>query len=343
MFCTKCGRPVAEGANFCTICGTKIERIITLPSITSSSPTSVVASSKPIPVQLTASDLDGWSGEAHSLSEPQKPAVQPTPDSAIHSSHRRFRWPWVLGAAVVVVVLVGILVGVLRGGGQNITNNVGMKFVKIPAGTFMMGTSGGDKDEQPAHSVTISSAFYMATTVVTQAQWQAVMGSNVSYIKGDNLPVENVSWDDCQQFISRLNERDPGKGYRLPTEAEWEYACRAGNRGERYGDIDAIAWYDKNSGHTTHPVGQKQPNAWGLYDMNGNVWQWCQDWYKEEFYSNSPSQDPQGPSIGLERVYRGGSWNTTAWDVRSAFRSFLAPDHRYFCLGLRVVAGIRNQ
>jgi formylglycine-generating enzyme required for sulfatase activity len=212
-----------------------------------------------------------------------------------------------------------------------------MKFVKIPAGTFMMGSNGLNQNEQPVHYVTISSAFYMATTTVTQKQWRAVMGNNPSYFKGANRPVENVSWDDAQEFIERMNQREPDKGYRLPTEAEWEYACRAGTTGECYGDLDAIAWYDGNSGGATHPVGQKQPNAWGLYDMNGNVWQWCQDWFGENYYGSSPATDPQGPSMGPFRVFRGGAWSFLASCVRSANRSGFYPGGRTSLLGFRLV------
>jgi formylglycine-generating enzyme required for sulfatase activity len=345
MFCIKCGKPVDEGANFCAVCGAKVEKFNTLPSSTPSAPTSLVASSKPIPVRLTASGLDGWSGEAHSLSEQQKLAVQPSSDSALPPSHRRFRWPWVLGG---VVVVVGLLVVVPGGRGKSkvagesanfsttssdipLPNNPGIKFVRIPAGTFQMGQKFvyNPATDHAIHPVTISQTFYMATTVVTQGEWEAVMGSNPSQFKGKDLPVEKVSWDDAQVFISRMNEKDPGKGYRLPTEAEWEYSCRAGTTGERYGELDAIAWYNHNSGQTTHPVGQKQPNAWGLYDMLGNVWQWCQDRYQDDDYSRKRHL--------AYRVIRGGSWDDGARFVNPVICFHNEQDSHIDSIGFRLV------
>jgi len=193
-----------------------------------------------------------------------------------------------------------------------------------------MGSNNGDSEEQPVHGVTLTKAFDLQTTEVTQGQWKAVMGDNPSHFtKGDDYPVEKVSWHDAQAFLKKLNTMDPGKNYRLLTEAEWEYACRAGTTGERYGELDAIAWYDKNSGGRTHPVGQKQPNAWGLYDMLGNVWEWCADWYGENYYANSPSTDPRGPSSGSYRVLRGGSWYNSAFYTRSAYRCRNNPAYCY--------------
>ena len=177
---------------------------------------------------------------------------------------------------------------------------------------------------------------------VTQAQWKAVMGSNPSRFKGDNLPVENVSWDDVQAFIRKLNQLT-GKRYRLPTEAEWEYAARGGNksRGYKYAggnNIDEVAWYDGNSGERTHPVGKKRPNELGLYDMSGNVWEWCSDWYDEDYYGNSPQNNPQGPASGSSRVFRGGSWLNYAILCRSASRYYSTPDSRYGLIGFRLVS-----
>lgn len=212
------------------------------------------------------------------------------------------------------------------------TNSIGMKFVYCPPGTF----------NETAHKVTLTRFFYMQTTEVTQGQWQKVMGSNPSYFKNcADCPVEQVSWNDCQEFIQRLNSLDPGKGYRLPTEAEWEYACRAGSDTPYYwgseSGIGSHAWYDGNSGNKTHPVAQKTPNAWGLYDMSGNVWEWCSDWYGSNFYANSPNNDPVGPDTGSFRVLRGGSWNLNAGHCRSAFRNWSNPDYRFYHLGFRVV------
>ena len=220
-------------------------------------------------------------------------------------------------------------------------NGFRMTLVQIPAGTFLMGSnSGSDADESPAHEVTISHDFWLGKYDVTQAQWQAVMGSTPSTFKGADLPVEQVSWDDCQQFLARLNAQ--GKGtFRLPTEAEWEYSCRAGTTGERYGDLDAIAWSDGNSGSTTHPVGQKQANAFGLYDMIGNVWQWCQDWFGA--YPGASVTDPRGPNYGSARVLRGGSWRSNGSFARSAYRGYSPTGYHDGPLGFRVVVVGRTQ
>ena len=212
----------------------------------------------------------------------------------------------------------------------------GMRFVRIPAGSFQMGSNNGNDDEKPIHSVTLTKPFYLQTTEVTQGQWRAVMGDNPSrFKKGDDYPVEQVSWNDVQEFLRKLNALDPGKNYRLPTEAEWEYACRAGTTGERYGELDAIAWYRDNSGGQTHPVGEKHPNTWGLYDMLGNVLEWCADWYGGDYDANSPATDPRGPSSGHGRVLRGGSWDDVDSNVRSAFRDRYLPGHRYNDNGFR--------
>jgi formylglycine-generating enzyme required for sulfatase activity len=202
-------------------------------------------------------------------------------------------------------------------------------FVTIPAGSFTMGCSGGDgeceKDEKPPHVAQIAKPFEMQKHEVTQVLWQAVMGNNPSEFKGMQRPVENVSWDDVQEFLRKLNDRNDGYRYRLPTEAEWEYAARAGTTGKYYGDLDAIAWYDDNSGSETHPVGGKQPNGFGLFDMVGNVWEWCQDWYDDRYYGNSPPVDPTGPVEGKLRILRGGSWSSVAWNSRVSRRRCLAP------------------
>jgi formylglycine-generating enzyme required for sulfatase activity len=209
------------------------------------------------------------------------------------------------------------------------TNSIGMEFVLIPAGTFIMGSPDSDPDahdrEKPPHQVTLSQDFYLGKYPVTQAQWEAVMGTNPSrFFKGADRPVGQVSWDDVQAFMQKLNEREGVDHYRLPTEAEWEYACRAGS-GTRYhfGDdaarLSDYAWYRANSEGQTHPVGQKQPNAWGLYDMHGNVWEWVQDWYGA--YTANPVTNPIGPTSGADHVIRGGCWSHPARHARSAFRS----------------------
>ena len=222
-------------------------------------------------------------------------------------------------------------------------NGVVFKMVKVAGGTFQMGgTSEQGEDayalEKPVHSVTLSD-YYIGQTQVTQELWEAVMGSNPSYFKGDNQrPVENVSWNDCQEFIEKLN-RLTGKNFRLPTEAEWEYAARGGNksRGYKYSgsdNPDLVAWYDDNSGRETHPVATKQSNELGLYDMSGNVWEWCQDWYGD--YSSNSQTNPTGASTGSLRVLRGGSWNDIARGVRVSYRGGITPGDRDLIFGLRL-------
>ncbi|MFZ2089004.1 MAG: SUMF1/EgtB/PvdO family nonheme iron enzyme [Desulfobaccales bacterium] len=233
-------------------------------------------------------------------------------------------------------------------GAQECTNSLGMRFVLVPAGTFLMGSApdqGGDDDEGPQHQVTLSQAFFLQTTPVTQGQWRQVMGHNPALFQegGDDCPVENVSWEDIQEFIKKLNDLEKTTPYRLPTEAEWEYACRAGGTGSYcFGDGEAElrrhAWYAHNSERSTHPVGRLKPNAWGLYDMHGNVYEWCRDWYGD--YTPEPATDPQGPQAGDYRVLRGGSWDSEAGDLRSAYRHRLTPSYRYGHEGFRLVRGL---
>jgi len=213
----------------------------------------------------------------------------------------------------------------------------GIEFVQIQPGEFSMGCSPGDSEcfdsEKPPHRVRITQGFQMGRYEVTQEQWQAVLGSNPSRFQGATLPVEQVSWDDVQGFLQRLNARNDGYRYRLPTEAEWEYAARAGTT-DKYAGASALgdaAWYDSNSGGTTHPVGQKRPNAWGLYDMLGNVWEWCQDWYGD--YSSGAVDNPTGPSSGSQRIVRGGSWYGLAWLVRVSYRFGVVPGDRDLSFG----------
>jgi formylglycine-generating enzyme required for sulfatase activity len=242
-----------------------------------------------------------------------------------------------------------------------------IELVLIPPGEFMMGSENGNADEKPVHRVTIGTGFYLGKYEVTQAQWQAVMGNRPSYFKGDNLPVERVSWNDGHEFVQRLNQRNDGYVYRLPTEAEWEYACRAGTTGDYAGPLDSLAWYGNNPGqhyldvapiwntdpddygkqltdnrNQTHPVGTKQANAFGLYDMHGNVWEWCQDFYDDNYYRHSPSTDPQGPSSGYTRVLRGGSWFYAANFLCSAYRIAYGPGVRNINVGFRVAAVART-
>ncbi len=238
--------------------------------------------------------------------------------------------------AAAVLLVLGLAAAAQAQTANRVSNPFGMTFVRIPAGSFTMGSSSyeANSDEKPVQQVTISRPFELQVTEVTQAQWKQVMGSNPSNFKGDDLPVEQVSWDDCQEFLRKLNARDPGKGYRLPTEAEWEYACRAGTAEDRYGDLGSIAWYTENSGGKTYPVGQKQANAWGLYDMLGNVWEWCSDW-KGDYPSGSVT-DPRGPSSGSCRVYRGGGWYSHVRNCRVAYRNDSGSDFRDSGLGFRL-------
>ena len=223
-----------------------------------------------------------------------------------------------------------------------VKDGISIDMVKVEAGTFMMGATSEMKDpysdEKPVHQVTLTNDYYMGKYEVTQALWQAVMGSNPSNFKGDNLPVETVNWNDCQEFISKLNSLT-GRKFRLPTEAEWEYAARGGkkSRGYQYSGsrkISDVAWYEGNSRSKTHPVGRKQANELGIYDMSGNVWEWCSDWYGS--YSSSSQTNPMGSDSGAKRVRRGGSWCYIARICRSSYRSGDAPDCRGLYLGLRL-------
>jgi formylglycine-generating enzyme required for sulfatase activity len=229
-----------------------------------------------------------------------------------------------------------------------ISNSLGMTFRLIPAGTFVMGSPSdelGRETNETQYTVTISESFYIQTTEVTQGQWKAVMGSNPSIFDscGLNCPVEKVSWEDAQTFIATLNAMGEGS-YTLPTEAQWEYASRGGsNKAFANGDIsntttdsnlDVMGWYNSNSGSTPHAVAQKQPNAWGLYDMHGNVWEWCHDWYGS--YPDISVTDPGGPSSGSSRVRRGGSWYYNAQTCRSAKRYYFSPGNPSNDIGLRL-------
>ena len=233
---------------------------------------------------------------------------------------------------------------------------LGMTFVKIPAGSFMMGSPdsevGRDPDEGPLHVVTLTKSFDLQRSEVTQSQWIAIMGSNPSrFQKSENCPgelttvgnismcpnnpVENVSWFEAQAFIQKLNAKGDGYRYRLPTEAQWEYAARAGTTTPHAGDVDAMAWYNLNSGYTTHPVAKKQANAWGLYDMHGNVFEWTADWSSS--YLPERNLDPVGPTSGGSRVLRGGAMDINAGQCRSAYRGRFTPDIRHHRLGFRLL------
>lgn len=231
-------------------------------------------------------------------------------------------------------------------------SKMGIEFVPLPAGEFTMGCSPGDSEcsnsEKPEHKVEITKGFYMGKYEITQAQWKALMEENPSKFNSccGNCPVEQVSWDDIQEFLRNLNKKEGRTGenmIRLPTEAEWEYAAREGTRAKTYAtDLCSIAWYKKNSGAKTHPVGKKKPNDFGLYDMLGNVWEWVEDSYSEGYYTTSKSEDPTGPPNGNYLVLRGGSWEDNTNDSRASDRLYFPPTFAvgdsYCSGGFRLVA-----
>ncbi len=237
------------------------------------------------------------------------------------------------------------------------TNSIGMTFNYIEPGRFLMGSDNGDRNEKPAHEVIITKGFYMQTTEVTRGQWYSIDRTCPwhynretfyvfpDYIDGDKLPAMVISWNDAQDYISMLNLNDRSMNYRLPTEAEWEYACRAGSTtaysfGDDAGDLGKYAWYNKNTHHAgegyVHAVAQKKPNAWGLYDMHGNAYEWCQDWVGS--FSWFPVTDPTGPSSGQSRVIKGGNIDFSGWNCRSANRFGLGPRAKKPFMGFRLVA-----
>jgi formylglycine-generating enzyme required for sulfatase activity len=307
-------------------------------------------------------------------------ATPPTSDHAPASAaSARRAWLRVLAVFVLVVLgFVGWHYGVelpaerraaaelaqKRAANARTIPDLNLDLVWIAPGTFLMGTpqnalakwfydtrkrltkqptigNWSVDDERPVTWVTLTRPFWLGRTEVTQAQWMAVMGSNPSGFKGDDLPVETVSWDDAMEFCRKLSERERaanrlpvGYVYSLPTEAEWEYACRAGTTGDYAGDIGAMAWTDENSGGSTHEVGIKRPNAWGLADMHGNVWELVFDWFAD--YQGGEVTNPRGPTSGYSRVFRGGTWNHEASFARSAIRLTDEPDRRGRALGFRL-------
>ena len=227
----------------------------------------------------------------------------------------------------------------------NLGGGIRMEFVLIPNGSFAMGSDKIGGNENPLHNVTISKSFYFGKYLVTQDQWHQIMGRNPSCFKGAKNPVEQVSWNDCQNFITKLKEKVPGYTFRLPTETEWEYACRAGSTsdycyGDDVGRLREYAWYISNAGFMPHPVGEKKPNAWGLFDMHGNVWEWCQDVYHKT-YVNAPADGSAWTQGGEpEHVLRGGSWGDSAPPLRSASRISNHPSGQQDVFGLRVVVEV---
>lgn len=295
-------------------------------------------------------------------------AGQPPPTSQLTERHSSVgKRVALIGGAVLVVIIIGAIVWLVRGPkirmaspgsaqskqtnqpenkpqltGQSFTENVNgvqIQMVSVPGGTFLMGSplseTGRDKDEGPQNEATIQS-LYMSKYEVTQAQYKAVMGTNPSSFKGDDLPVDSVSWNDAVEFCRKLSQIT-GREYRLPTEAEWEYACRAGTSGPYAGSVDGMTWYGANSGSQTHPVGQKQPNGFGLYDMYGNVWEWCQSKYKPYPYKATDGRESlQETDV---RAMRGGSWESSANSCRSAYRRRVIPDAR--SIGFRIILAAR--
>jgi formylglycine-generating enzyme required for sulfatase activity len=267
----------------------------------------------------------------------------------------------VFSVVLVLYYLLALLHPAKAQAPKEITNSIGMKLVLIPKGTFMMGspeTEKGRQENETQHEVTISKDYYLGVYEVTQAQYEKVMGKNPSHFQGAkvgnenaDLPVENVSWNDAVEFCKKLSdlpeEKKAGREYRLPTEAEWEYGCRAGSKtayafDDEEGLLPEYGWFNRKSSGRTHTVGLLEPNAWGLYDMHGNVWEWCSDRYGD--YTKGAVSDPSGPKEGSHRVLRGGSWDYVAAVCRSAFRDWGDPsirDHDYgFRLALSSQSGI---
>jgi formylglycine-generating enzyme required for sulfatase activity len=277
-------------------------------------------------------------------------------------SSKKFKWFYLIILACTILGLISLVYFLRPDPKKPFTNSIDMKLVWIQPGEFMMGSSlnvskavsdyGGNAswytDEYPQHKVILTKGFWMAETEVTQAQYKAIMNTNPSRFKGDNNPVEKVNWHDAIEFCKKLSQKE-GKSYTLPTEAQWEYACRAGsvteycfgNNSNQLSDY-AWYWYDSKTDKKTHPVGLKYPNVWGLYDMYGNVWEWCSDWYDMDFYSRDAKIDPLNNSYGdhKSRVLRGGGWDGYGFlggDCRSSNRGKRNPDDRSGGTGFRII------
>lgn len=217
-----------------------------------------------------------------------------------------------------------------------VVNGVEFAFRWVPAGSFVMGsplTEPGRFDDETPHKATLTKGFWIMETETTQKQWSAVMGDNPSRFKDESKPVECVSWSDCQEFCKKCSQL--GLKLQLPTECQWEYACRAGSAGAYPGDLEKTTWYADNCGGKTQPVGSKEPNAWGLYDMTGNVWEWCADWYGA--YENKDVTDSTGPQTGSFRLFRGGGWHESANYCRCATRGYSDPDYQDGNFGFRCI------
>ncbi len=220
-----------------------------------------------------------------------------------------------------------------------------IKMILVAQGSFSMGSTSGFSDEKPVHEVLIDS-FYIGKYEVTQALWKEIMDNSPSEFKGDSLPVESVTWSQVQTFLTKLNEKS-GLNYCLPTEAEWEYAASGGNQNKNYKysgshDADEVAWYRSNAGKTTHIVGSKQVNTLGIYDMSGNVWEWCSDWYGQNYYTSSPQSNPQGPNSGDQKITRGGCWDSDTTNIRKTCRFFALPNSYGKFIGFRLAHDIKK-
>jgi len=235
---------------------------------------------------------------------------------------------------------------------DTITNSIGMAFVALPTDAFVMGgdpvAEQADENETPKHKVSFEKPIAIGNFAVTQAQWQEIMGKNPSRFIGKDHPVETVSHRDACEFIARLNQRENTNIYGLPTEAQWEYAARAGSQstycfGHDRSRLAEFAWYNQNSKKATHPVGLLVPNDWGLFDMHGNVHEWCADWFDRNYYTKAPASDPAGPDSGLAKVLRGGDWGSEDWYCRCAIRSLSSPDRLSPRVGFRVAMFIEGQ
>ena len=278
--------------------------------------------------------------------------------NGIVGSERRVEWsvlasgPWTFWTNVIVGPFGATLVDLSIGSSTRYYRSVAATkptgpagYVWIQPGTFAMGSptsEAGRLDDEVQHRVTLTRGFWMSDHETTQAEYESVMGSNPSWFKGSTLPVENVSWDDAVSYCAKLSARElaagrivAGQAYRLPTEAEWEYAARAGTTGAYAGELGSMGWYDANSGYKTHAVKGKKANGWGLYDMVGNVWEFCSGWY--ENYPSGSVADPTGATSGSYCVMRGGSWLNEAWYCRSAYRRRFGPFDRVSNLGFRSV------
>ena len=307
-------------------------------------------------VSIMLADLSASSVENAQSDQNENLTKKSNETQVIKKTHKKhsMRIAWSVAGIIGLVAVVWMAIMVFRDISDKtqsfneelaipVNSNVYVELVKVEAGSFNMGATSEMEnpyeDEKPIHRVTLTNNYYIGKYEVTQALWQAVMGSNPSCFKGDDLPVERVSWNDCQDFISKLNAMT-GKRFRLPTEAEWEYAARGGkkSRGYQYSGSNTlgdVAWYGDNSGSKTHAVGTKQPNELGIYDMAANVEEWCQD--RDGSYSSSPQTNPTGAASGSNRVIRGGDWFFLAWDCRTSCRGFRAPGDRFNYLGLRLV------